>query len=110
MQDSEGKRMIKKKNEWIDRASDEVRQSRGGGKASGNYAIRIRGHLNQRCMAWFDGFTLDLLENGESLLSGHLEDQAALHGVLERIRDLNLTLLTVAQVDAECQESLSEEG
>jgi hypothetical protein len=60
------------------------------------YEIKIRGHLDQYWSAWFAGLRLTHLEGNETLLSGSLPDQAALHGLLERIRDLNLTLISVS--------------
>lgn len=59
------------------------------------YEIKIRGHLDPRWSEWFADLTLTHLEGGETLLSGELPDQAALHGLLERIRDLNITLISV---------------
>jgi hypothetical protein len=59
------------------------------------YEIKIKGHLDQRWSEWFSGLTLTHLEGNETLLSGSLPDQAALHGLLERVRDLNLTLISV---------------
>lgn len=59
------------------------------------YEIRIKGHLDAGWSAWFAGLTLTHLEGHETLLAGPLPDQAALHGLLERIRDLNLTLISV---------------
>jgi hypothetical protein len=61
----------------------------------GHYEIKIKGQLDQRWSDWFAGLKLTLLESDETLLSGLLPDQAALHGLLERIRDLNLTLISV---------------
>ncbi len=62
------------------------------------YAIRIKGLLDPR-WEWLEGLTVTHLEAGETLLSGPIVDQAALHGLLARIRDLNLTLISVSQID-----------
>jgi hypothetical protein len=59
------------------------------------YEIKVKGHLDPRWSDWFEGLELTDLEGGETMLSGPLADQAALHGLLERIRDLNLTLISV---------------
>lgn len=59
------------------------------------YEIKIRGHLDPQWSDWFDGLALTHLAGNETLLAGSLPDQAALHGLLERIRDLNLKLLSV---------------
>ena len=61
------------------------------------YEIKIKGHLDPCWSDWFAGLRLKHLEGDETLLSGPLPDQAALHGLLERVRDLNLTLISVSR-------------
>jgi wyosine [tRNA(Phe)-imidazoG37] synthetase (radical SAM superfamily) len=68
-----------------------------------NYEIKVQGHLDALWEQWFEGMTLTNIENGESglactLISGLVADQAALHGLLTRIRDLNLTLISVRRI------------
>jgi hypothetical protein len=65
-----------------------------------DYRIQLKGHLDSRWSAWFDGMTISNEANGEAVLRGPLADQAALHGVLIKIRDLGLPLLAVCQVPA----------
>jgi hypothetical protein len=62
------------------------------------YEIRITGHLGPRWAAWFDGMTLADEGDGTSVLRGDVVDQAALHGVLHKLRDLGIPLLSVTQV------------
>lgn len=61
--------------------------------------IRIKGHLDQRWAAWFDGLSITLEANGETRLIGLVVDQAALHGLLKKVRDLGLPLVAVMHVD-----------
>ena len=62
------------------------------------YQIRIKGHLGREWADWFEGLALTALDNGETLLTGPLVDQAALHGVLRKVRDVGLPLLSVVCV------------
>lgn len=62
---------------------------------SGVYKIRIKGHLDDRWSEWFDNMKITYEENGETLLTGPVIDQAELHGLLKKIRDLGLTLVSV---------------
>jgi hypothetical protein len=64
----------------------------------GSYEIRIKGHLDNHWAEWFDGMTITLEENGDTLLSGPVVDQAALYGLLKRVRDLGMPLLAVIPV------------
>lgn len=61
----------------------------------GWYRIRVHGRLDQRWSTWFDGMSLTRGEDGTTVLRGPVGDQAALHGVIEKVRDLGLTLLEV---------------
>jgi hypothetical protein len=61
----------------------------------GIYQIRIGGHLSPQWADWFAGLTITLEEDGSTLLSGPLVDQAALHGILKKVRDLGMPLLSV---------------
>jgi len=63
------------------------------------YAIRVKGHLDDRWVAWFDQASVVNHENGEATLHVVVWDQAALHGLLDRIRNLNLHLLSVNAED-----------
>lgn len=64
------------------------------------YEIRIRGYIDTQWEAWFDDLTVIRTESGETKLSGYLVDQSALHGLLAKIRDLNLPLLSVTQAES----------
>ena len=79
---------------------------------SGMYEIRIKGHLDTRWADWFEGMTITALDNGETLLTGLVVDQAALHGLLRKVRDLAMPLLSVTrirsgQADAQAPQILS---
>ena len=65
------------------------------------YEIRLTGHLHPRWSAWFDGLCLIREADGSTVLRGAVVDQAALHGVLQKVRDLGLPLVSVTRLDAE---------
>lgn len=67
----------------------------------GIYQIRVKGNLDEKWSGWFDGFTITSQANDETLLIGPVADQAALHGLLARVRDLGLPLLSVKRVESE---------
>jgi hypothetical protein len=67
----------------------------------GRYDIRIKGHLNPRWAAWFEGLSFTYASDGTTILSGPVVDQAALHGVLRKVRDLGLPLVSVMRIEAE---------
>ena len=62
------------------------------------YQIRVKGHLGHEWTDWFEGLTITLEEDGDTLLTGPVIDQAALHGLLKKVRDLGLTLISINQV------------
>ena len=65
----------------------------------GRYEIRIQGHLGSRWTTWFDGMTLTANTDGTTAIEGPVVDQAALHGLLHRLRDIGVPLLSVTQTD-----------
>jgi hypothetical protein len=74
---------------------------------SGLYEIRLKGHLDNRWADWFEGLTITLEEDGDTLLTGPVVDQAALHGLLKKVRDLGMPLVSVSPLEhgqAETQE------
>ena len=70
-------------------------------REAGRYEIRLTGHLDERWRAWFDGMTVSRGGDGTTVISGPVPDQAALHGVLRRVRDLGLPLISVRQLEAD---------
>jgi hypothetical protein len=68
-------------------------------KESGLYEIRLKGHLDNRWADWFEGLTITLEEDGYTLLTGPVVDQAALHGLLKKVRDLGMPLVSVNSAD-----------
>jgi hypothetical protein len=66
---------------------------------AGLYEIRLKGHLDKRWAEWFEGLTITLEEDGDTLLSGPVTDQAALHGLLKKVRHLGMPLVSVSRLE-----------
>ena len=65
----------------------------------GRYEIRLKGHLDSRWAAWFDGLSLTNSSDGTTIICGPVADQAALHGLLQKVRDLGLPLISITQAE-----------
>ncbi len=77
------------------------------------YQIRIKGQLGRQWTDWFEGLAITLEEDGDTLLTGPVVDQAALHGLLKKVRDLGVTLISVNRLDpgqAQKATSLDHDG
>jgi len=68
---------------------------------AGRYEIRLKGHLDTRWADWFDGLTLTRCSDGTTAIRGLVVDQSALHGLLQRVRDLGLPLISVTRVESD---------
>jgi hypothetical protein len=68
-------------------------------RGAGRYEIRLKGHLDGRWAAWFDGLSLTNDSDGTTVISGQVVDQAALHGLLQKVRDIGLPLVSVTPLD-----------
>jgi hypothetical protein len=73
--------------------------STGHYHSPGRYEIRLKGHLDARWAAWFDGLTVTHDSDGTTIIHGPVPDQAALHGLLQKTRDLGLPLISVNYID-----------
>jgi len=62
------------------------------------YQIKVQGHLGRQWTDWFEGLTINLEDNGNTLLTGPVIDQAALHGLLKKVRDLGMPLISVVRI------------
>ena len=65
------------------------------------YQIRIKGHLTSQWTDWFEGLAITLEDNGDTLLTGPVIDQATLHGLLKRVRDLGMPLVSVCPIESD---------
>jgi hypothetical protein len=72
--------------------------STGSRPGAGQYEIRLEGHLDNRWAAWFDGLSLTHETDGTTLIRGPVVDQASLHGLLQKVRDMGLPLVSVINV------------
>ena len=79
-----------------------------GSHEPGLYEICIKGHLENRWAAWFEGLTITLDDNGETRLTGRVVDQAALHGLLKKVRNLGLPLISVVPIAAGANDANEE--
>ena len=75
------------------------KQSDAGWVEAGQYEVRLKGHLEPRWSAWLDGLTLTQDSDGTTVIHGSVIDQAALHGLLQKVRDIGLPLVSVTRVD-----------
>ena len=77
----------------------ETHASTGNSHGAGRYEFRLKGHLDTRWAAWFEGLSLTQESDGTTLIHGLVADQAALHGLLQKVRDVGLPLVSVTQVN-----------
>jgi hypothetical protein len=86
---------------------DERTPQVGTGSDAGSYEIRLSGRLDARWAAWFEGMTVSAEGDGTTVISGPIADQASLHGILQRVRDLGLPLISVERLDPGARSTLS---
>jgi len=72
---------------------------------AGRYEIRLKGHLDSRWAAWFDGLTLTNCSDGTTTIHGPVVDQSALHGLLQKVRDVGLPLISVTPIEPDQPDS-----
>ena len=80
---------------------DETREAPDARHEGGRFELRVKGHLDARWADWFDGLTLTRERDGTTVIHGEVADQAALHGLLQTLRDLGLPLISVTPIEAD---------
>jgi hypothetical protein len=95
----------------MDRAqNDTTEASREEHDVAGRYEIRVKGHLDSRWADWFEGLSFTHESDGTTILSGPVVDQAALHGLLRKVRDLGLPLVGVSSIKPSSADTSDAEG
>ena len=90
-------------------AMNDTHASTGDRHEPGRYEVRLKGHLDQRWAAWFDGLSLSRETDGTTIIHGPVADQAALHGLLQKVRDTGLPLLSVTCVEPDAADTFGTE-
>ena len=85
---------------WMKQVMPDERKQINNSPDTMAYQIRLEGHLGPQWAEWFDGMSITPDANGDTLLTGSLPDQAALHGLLKKVRDLGMTLVSINRIDA----------
>ena len=101
-----------KRDAWHDAKRDAWHDAKRDGDQHqpGIYEIRLQGQLDEQWADWFGGLVVQLGENGETILTGPVVDQAALHGLLKKVRDLGMPLLSVNRIETGEAESNGPKG
>ena len=95
----------------MDRAQNDITEaSREEHDVAGRYEIRVKGHLDSRWADWFEGLSFTHESDGTTILSGPVVDQAALHGLLRKVRDLGLPLVGVSSIKPSSADTSDAEG
>ena len=89
---------------------DEERTATGGPRDGGRYELRVKGHLEARWADWFDLLTLTHVRDGSTAIRGAIADQAALHGLLQKLRDLGLPLMSVTELEPDDPDTVHPES
>lgn len=87
---------------------DDKRKATSARRDGGRYELRVKGHLDARWADWFDGLTLTRVSDGSTAIRGAVTDQAALHGLLQKLRDLGLALVSVTELELDPDDPASE--